>query len=57
MSQLQKDRMRSLLSIDDMVHEIVLKLQEYPDQMDNTYIIYTRYIFYTHKLILLHIIL
>eukprot|EP00486_Rosalina_sp_Unknown_P015536 CAMPEP_0201593514 /NCGR_PEP_ID=MMETSP0190_2-20130828/191094_1 /ASSEMBLY_ACC=CAM_ASM_000263 /TAXON_ID=37353 /ORGANISM="Rosalina sp." /LENGTH=568 /DNA_ID=CAMNT_0048052729 /DNA_START=538 /DNA_END=2245 /DNA_ORIENTATION=- len=39
MLQLYKDRLRSLKSVDDMVDNILDKLDEYDD--DNTYIIYT----------------
>eukprot|EP01084_Bolivina_argentea_P176008 304657_1 len=36
-----RDRLRSLLSIDDMVYDIFSLLQKYPDIMDNTYVLYT----------------
>merc|ERR1719229_158945 len=40
MHLLYRDRLRSLLSVDDMVAEIVRAVDEY-DGWDNTYVIYT----------------
>eukprot|EP01084_Bolivina_argentea_P024575 45786_1 len=39
--QLYRDRLRSLLSVDDMVYDIVTLLQQYSEQFANTYILYT----------------
>ena len=39
--QLYRDRLRSLLSVDDLVKDIVELLNQYPTEMDNTYILYT----------------
>ena len=42
MLQLYKDRLRSLMSVDDMVGGIMDVLDEYPEAGENTYVIYTR---------------
>merc|ERR1712228_53651 len=39
--QLYRDRLRSLLSVDDLVNEIINLLQQYPTQFENTFILYT----------------
>ena len=39
--QLYRDRLRSLLSVDDLVSDIINLLQQYPTQFENTYILYT----------------
>jgi len=41
MVQLHKDRLRSLMSVDDMVGAIVEALEEYGEVGENTYVVYT----------------
>lgn len=38
--QLYRDRLRSLLSVDDLVRDLFEMMSGYPEQLDNTYILY-----------------
>ena len=41
MDQQWRDRLRTLLSVDDIITDIVDLLQQYPSVYDNTYIIFS----------------